>query len=601
MIPGVPRPTPPPGSRRRTRGDRRRSALAVALGLAVPASLLAGVPAATAAPVGAAPAATPGEAPGTTAGALAGESLLAPPPTGEGRFDVLVFSKTAGFRHSSIEEGIAAIELLGEDNDFGVTATEDASVFTEEGLAPYDAVVWLSTTGDVLDDDQQAAFEGYIAAGGGYAGIHAASDTEYAWEFYGDLVGAYFASHPAQQTADVLVEDVEHPSTTTLPTTWTRFDEWYSFRSNPRRDVHVLASLDETSYDAGTGAMGDHPIAWCQDVGAGRSWYTAMGHTEESFLEPEFLSHVLGGVETAAGAVDGDCEVTAEEPVDDVVAPTVEVALDPAEPTGESGWWTGPVTATTTADDGEGSGVAVVEHQVVPAEQAGTWDEGATSTSTAPVTLADDGDWALHVRATDEAGNTSAPVVVPVRIDATAPTATLTGVEDGATYGSSEVLPLVVTAEDATSGVASTGVRIDGAALEDLGTEGLGLWTLAPGEHVLTGVATDVAGNSVEVAATVTVEVTTADVTTVVGILGDEDLVDDRTAARALQTLERVERLEQQGRRAQAARQLEILERSVTRTAAAGEGRDVLLAQIGWLAQALDAPAADAAAPSGRR
>jgi len=327
MIPGVPLSPPRPPGRRR----RRRSALAVALGLAVPASLLAGVPAAVAAPApapvsavapAAAPDAAPGEAPGTTSEALVGDSLLAPPATGEGRFDVLVFSKTAAFRHGSIEEGVAAIELLGEENDFGVTATEDSSVFTAEGLAPYDAVVWLSTTGDVLDDAQQAAFEEYIKGGGGYAGVHAASDTEYEWEFYGDLVGAYFSSHPANQTADVLVEDPVHPSTADLPTTWTRYDEWYNFRSNPRGDVHVLASLDETSYDAGGGAMGDdHPIAWCQDVEAGRSWYTAMGHTEESYLEPEFLDHLLGGLETAAGAVGSECGATSDESFS-------EVALD---------------------------------------------------------------------------------------------------------------------------------------------------------------------------------------------------------------------------------------------------------------------------------
>ncbi|MEJ5869062.1 ThuA domain-containing protein, partial [Pseudokineococcus sp. 5B2Z-1] len=269
-------------------------------------------------PAAAAPAAAadqaPGEAPGTTTAAASGEAVLAPPAVGEGRFDVLVFSKTAGFRHGSIEEGIAAIELLGEENDFGVTATEDASVFTEEGLAPYEAVVWLSTTGDVLNDDQQAAFEAYITQGGGYAGVHSASDTEYDWEFYGDLVGAYFSSHPAQQSADVLVEDPVHPSTADLPTTWNRFDEWYNFRTNPREDVHVLASLEEDSYDAGGGAMGDdHPIAWCQEVDAGRSWYTALGHTEESFVEEQFLGHLLGGIETAAGAVGADCTATSDD------------------------------------------------------------------------------------------------------------------------------------------------------------------------------------------------------------------------------------------------------------------------------------------------
>ncbi|WP_336922145.1 ThuA domain-containing protein [Aquipuribacter sp. SD81] len=253
------------------------------------------------------------EASGAEVAAASAEvSALAPPPVGEGRFDVLVFSKTAGFRHGSIEEGIAAIELLGEENDFSVTATEDAAVFSEAGLAPFETVVFLSTTGDVLNASQEAAFEAYIEGGGGFAGIHSASDTEYGWEFYGDLVGAYFLGHPANQTATVVVEDPAHPSTDFLPTEWSRFDEWYSFQTNPRDDVHVLATLDETSYNPGTSnRMGaDHPIAWCQEVEAGRAWYTALGHTEESYVEAEFLQHVLGGIETSAGVVSADCTAT---------------------------------------------------------------------------------------------------------------------------------------------------------------------------------------------------------------------------------------------------------------------------------------------------
>src|SRR5690606_10691828 len=194
-------------------------------------------------------------------------------------FSALVFSKTAAFRHGSIPAGIAAIEELGEEHGFEVTATEDAGAFTTENLAQYDVVVWLSTTGDVLNDAQQAAFEQYIQNGGGYAGIHAASDTEYDWPWYGELVGAYFASHPpGTPTATVVVEDPAHPSTHHLPAQWERTDEWYSFRDNPRGDVHVLASLDESSYAVGSHAMGpDHPIAWCHDYDGGRSWYTGGG------------------------------------------------------------------------------------------------------------------------------------------------------------------------------------------------------------------------------------------------------------------------------------------------------------------------------------
>ncbi|WP_248616790.1 ThuA domain-containing protein [Paraoerskovia marina] len=226
-------------------------------------------------------------------------------------FDVMVFSKTAGFRHGSIPTGIAAIEQLGEDNGFTVTATEDAGAFTEENLEQYEAVVFLSTTGDVLDETQQAAFEAYIENGGGYAGIHAASDTEYDWPWYGELVGAYFAGHPAQQDATIKVHDHAHESTDHLPERWDRFDEWYNFREDPTDDVHVLASLDESTYNPGGTAMGaEHPIAWCQAFDGGRSWYTGGGHTDASFAEPDFLEHLLGGIQTAAGVVDSDCSAT---------------------------------------------------------------------------------------------------------------------------------------------------------------------------------------------------------------------------------------------------------------------------------------------------
>ncbi|WP_454084924.1 ThuA domain-containing protein [Georgenia sp. Marseille-Q6866] len=244
--------------------------------------------------------------------AVSGASADVEPPPDDSEFSALVFSRTAGFRHGSIEEGVAAIQQLGADNGFTVEHTEDAADFTEENLADYDVVVWLSTTGDVLDDEQQAAFEQYIQNGGGYAGIHAASDTEYDWAWYGELVGAYFAGHPpGTPDGTVDVADRVHPSTAHLPFEWDRTDEWYSYEPNVRGEVHVLATLDETSYDAGDLAMGsDHPIAWCHDYDGGRSWYTGGGHTEASFAEPAFLEHILGGIRTAAGVEDANCAAT---------------------------------------------------------------------------------------------------------------------------------------------------------------------------------------------------------------------------------------------------------------------------------------------------
>jgi type 1 glutamine amidotransferase len=226
-------------------------------------------------------------------------------------FAALVFSKTTGFRHDSIPNGIAAIRALGTEHGFTVDDTEDAGRFTDTTLARYRAVVFLSTTGDILDQDQKAAFERYIRSGGGFVGVHSASDTEYQWPWYGRLVGTWFASHPQIQRATIRIEDLGHASTEGLPATWERTDEWYNFRSNPRGTVHVLGTLDEATYSGGK--MGaDHPIAWCQEIDGGRSWYTAMGHTSESYAEPLFRLHLLGGIESAAG-VAGGCPSAGEK------------------------------------------------------------------------------------------------------------------------------------------------------------------------------------------------------------------------------------------------------------------------------------------------
>jgi type 1 glutamine amidotransferase len=215
---------------------------------------------------------------------------------------VLVFSKTAAFRHDSIPAGIAAIRQLGSQNGFAVDATEDGNAFTAQNLAQYQAVIWLSTTGDVLKATQQTAFESYVNGGGGYVGVHSAADTEYDWAWYGGCMGAYFASHPAQQQATLVVEDRTSDSTAHLPATWRRFDEWYNYRTNPRGSVNVLMRLDESSYSGGT--MGaDHPITWWHDVGSGRAWYTGLGHTIESYSDPNFTRMLLGGIRVAAKAV----------------------------------------------------------------------------------------------------------------------------------------------------------------------------------------------------------------------------------------------------------------------------------------------------------
>jgi type 1 glutamine amidotransferase len=214
--------------------------------------------------------------------------------------DTLVFSRTVAFRHTSIPQGIAALRMLGTQRGWRVTASEDPTLFTDQGLAPFNVVVFLSTTGDVLNPDQQAAFERFIRRGNGFVGIHAATDTEYDWPWYGELVGAYFRAHPEIQPALIHIE-AAHPSTMGLPSTWMRTDEWYGFRDNPRSRVTVLLTLDESSYMPGASTMGgDHPIAWYHAHDGGRAFYTALGHTEASYAEPLLLQHLAGGIEWAA-------------------------------------------------------------------------------------------------------------------------------------------------------------------------------------------------------------------------------------------------------------------------------------------------------------
>jgi type 1 glutamine amidotransferase len=213
---------------------------------------------------------------------------------------LLVFSKTGGFRHASIKDGIAALKRLAAEHNVVADFTEDATVFTDANLARYNAVVFLLTSGNILDNEQKAAFERYIQAGGGYVGVHSASDTEHHWSWYGKLVGAFFLSHPRIQQATIDVVDRNTPSTSMLPARWVRTDEWYNFATNPHGSVHVLMTVDEKTYQGGTmGAY--HPIAWYHEYDGGRAWYTALGHTSESYSEPLFLAHLWGGIVYAAG------------------------------------------------------------------------------------------------------------------------------------------------------------------------------------------------------------------------------------------------------------------------------------------------------------
>lgn len=212
---------------------------------------------------------------------------------------ILVFTKTEGFRHGSISVGKAAIVRSAAEYGFSADTTSDASWFTEDNLKTYDAVVFLNTSGDVLNDEQQTAFEKYIQSGGGFAGVHAAADTEQSWPWYGKLVGGYFVDHPEIQEATIDIVAPNHLTTTHLPEKWNRRDEWYNYR-DLNSDINVLATLDEDSYTGGKNGN-FHPIVWYHNYDGGRAFYTGGGHTEESYAEPEFIEHLMKGILWATG------------------------------------------------------------------------------------------------------------------------------------------------------------------------------------------------------------------------------------------------------------------------------------------------------------
>ncbi|MBK5271117.1 MAG: ThuA domain-containing protein [Bacteroidia bacterium] len=214
---------------------------------------------------------------------------------------ILVFSKTAAYRHtSSIVAGKKYIIEMGKKNKFAVDTTESADAFTTENLMQYAAVVFLCTTGNVLNDEQQKAFEQFIRNGGGYVGIHSASDTEYDWAWFGELNGAYFKNHPRPQEAIFNIVDSNNIATAHLPRPWKRSDELYNFKWIGT-DLHVLITIDESSYTGGANGE-NHPMAWYHDFDGGRGFYTALGHDNKSWEDPLYQQHVLGGIKYAMGA-----------------------------------------------------------------------------------------------------------------------------------------------------------------------------------------------------------------------------------------------------------------------------------------------------------
>lgn len=224
------------------------------------------------------------------------------------QFSVALFSKTAGFRHESINEGVTAIKALGKLHHFDVFWTEDAKrIFTDEVLAKHSVVIFLLTTGDVLDEQQQAAFERYIRAGGGYVGIHSASDTEYQWPWYTKMLGHMFRTHPPVQTAMVNVESHDFPGMERFPARFLFTEEWYEFDEPRSPKLNYLLSVDEATYEPktrsgpqGGRAAGFHPLSWYHLYDGGRAFYTALGHLPATYSDAQFMHHVYGGIYWAA-------------------------------------------------------------------------------------------------------------------------------------------------------------------------------------------------------------------------------------------------------------------------------------------------------------
>jgi type 1 glutamine amidotransferase len=208
--------------------------------------------------------------------------------------NILVFTKTQAFRHECIEPGVKAIQNYFAKYKINITHSEDSTVFTSDKLKPFDAVVFFQTTGNVLGDEGQVAFQQYIQSGKGFVGIHSAADTEYDWPWYTQLLGAQFANHPDIQTGVIIKSDSCKIACQHLPARWTRTDEWYNFKTLPTQ-VNVELLADETTFTGGTHGQ-NHPMAWYHTFEGGRAYYTALGHTVENYQDTLFLEHLARAV-----------------------------------------------------------------------------------------------------------------------------------------------------------------------------------------------------------------------------------------------------------------------------------------------------------------
>lgn len=226
-------------------------------------------------------------------------------PEFEKPINVLVFTKTLGYRHESISSGLKMLYDLSKKQNWVITATENSGLLRDDFLAKFDVAVFLNPTGDAVCDEGQAAFEKWMNSGKGLVGIHAAADCEYDWNYYDQLLGAHFKTHPPSQKATVVFENFDHPAMAPFKgmKSYTTYDEWYTFKENPRKNVNVLAALDESTiekFDNDNFRMGDHPLIWWQEKDGIRSFYTGFGHTHEAFQDKLIIEHITNAINWTA-------------------------------------------------------------------------------------------------------------------------------------------------------------------------------------------------------------------------------------------------------------------------------------------------------------
>lgn len=231
---------------------------------------------------------------------------------------VLLFSKTNAFRHGeAIEASIPAFSQMAEENGWTIFVTDNGAIFNPDQLQIFDVVIWNNTSGKVLNTEQREHFRNYLEYGGGFVGIHAAGDNSHQWDWYeNEVIGARFSHHPMNpqfQEGDLNLEADSADSTLIdeLPKSWTRTDEWYIFYNNPReRGFNILYRLNGSEIkpngnipllasekDWGMGE--DHPIAWFNSVGEGRTFYSAMGHQGTAFQESDHLQMLENAIRWA--------------------------------------------------------------------------------------------------------------------------------------------------------------------------------------------------------------------------------------------------------------------------------------------------------------